>query len=93
MYLVLAVLVAMVPAILARSRGRRVRVVMLAFALATIGALVVGFGLLALMFHGYVEDYGSEPADTLDKAIAGLAIGAACSLAAWYVALHRPKDS
>ena len=83
----------MAPATVARRLGRRARFVALVFVLKAIGLLILGYGLLALMFDGYVEDYGSEPADTLDKAIMGLAIGAVCSAAAWYVAVRRPKDS
>jgi hypothetical protein len=92
MYFVLAVLGAMAPATVARRLGHRARVVVLVFVLKAIGLLILGFGLLALMLDGYVEDYGSEPVDTLDRAILGLASGAVCSATAWYVALRRPTD-
>ena len=93
MWVVLAVVGAIVPASVAGRLGRRAGVVVLAFVLKAIGLLIIGFGLLALMLDGHVEDYGSQPMDTLDGAIVWLAIGAVCSAAAWYVALRRPKDS
>lgn len=92
-YLVLTVLGAVAPTVVARRLGHRARGVVLVFVLGAIGLLAIGFGLIALIFHGFVEDAGLEPADTLDKAILGLAIGGVCSAAAWYVALRRPKHS
>ena len=90
--LLVVLVVAMGPATLASRRGRRPPVVVWVFVLALIGLLAVGYGLVALMFNGAVEDYGNEPANTLAHAIAGLVIGAVVSAAAWYVALRRPKE-
>jgi hypothetical protein len=44
------------------------------------------------MFNGYVEDYGSEPARTLGRAIAFLTVGIVLNAAAWLVAFRRAKQ-
>jgi hypothetical protein len=84
--------VAMAPAKLAGRFGHPPHVVASVFVLQLIGLLALGYGLLGLMSHGYVEDYGMEPADSRDQAIVGLVIGAVVSAVAWYVALGRLKD-
>jgi len=90
--LLLVLGVAMAPAKLAGRFGHRPHVVVWVFVLQLIGLLALGYGLMALMFNGYVEDYGMEPVDTGNKAIVGLVIAAVVSATAWYVALGRPKD-
>jgi hypothetical protein len=92
-YLAVVVLLAAAPAGLARRFGHAVGTVRLVFGLHVLGLIAIGYGLLALIFDGYVEDYGSEPAHTLERAVALLAVGAVLAAAAWLLALRRPDRS
>jgi hypothetical protein len=90
--LLLVLGVAMAPAKLAGRFGHRPHVVASVFVLQLIGLFALGYGLMAVMFNGYVEDYGMEPANTTNQAIVGLVIGAVVSAVAWYVALGKPSE-
>ena len=58
----------------------------LALATGLAGSLVGLVGLLALLFNGYVEDYGSLPAETLGLAATLLSESALLYALAWAVA-------
>ena len=88
--LCVAALIAAAPAGVASRRGHGVRTVLPVFVVHLLGVIVLGAGALALVFNGYVEDYGMEPARTLHFAIPLLAIGALVTAGAWYVAGRRP---
>jgi hypothetical protein len=92
-YLAVVVLLAAALAIVARRFGHAVGTVRLIFGLQALGLIAIGYGLLMLRFDGYVEDYGSEPARTLDLAFPLLAIGAVLAAVAWFLALRRPDRS
>ncbi len=53
------------------------------------GSVVGLFGLLALLFNGYVEDFGSPPAETLGLAAALLCEATLLYALAWVVATRR----
>jgi hypothetical protein len=86
LYLVAALIVGSPPALLAAARDHDPAKVVGVLALGILGAAVLGFGAVALMFNGYVEDSGMEPTPTLHIAIPLLAIGLAISAAAWRIA-------
>ena len=83
-------LIAAAPAGVASRRGHGLRTVRLVFVVHFLSVIVLGAGALALVFNGYVEDYGMEPAHTLDVAIPLLAVGALVTAVAWYIAGRRP---
>jgi membrane protein DedA with SNARE-associated domain len=85
-----AALIAAAPAGVARRRGHGPGTLVLVFVLHSVSVIVFGAGALALVFNGYVEDYGMEPARTLHFAIPLLASGALVTAAAWYIAGRRP---
>jgi membrane protein DedA with SNARE-associated domain len=74
----------------ASRRGHGLSTVLLVFVLHLVALIVLGTGALALVFNGYVEDYGMEPARTLHVAIPLLAAGALFTAAVWYIAGRRP---
>jgi hypothetical protein len=85
-YLVVAAIVGSPPAILAAARRHDPAGVVGVLVIGILGAAVLVAGAVALMFNGYVEDAGMEPAQTLHIAIPLLAIGIAVSGAAWWIA-------
>jgi hypothetical protein len=89
-YLLVVAAVAAILAALARRRGHASGRVLLAFVVEGVGLIVLGFGLLALLLNGYVEDYGSAPARTLDIAVPLLSVGGVVMAAGGFLALRRP---
>jgi hypothetical protein len=87
-YFLAAAPIAAVRAFVARRRGQPKRVLILVIALSALGLLALGFAGLAQLYDGYVEDAGSQPAETTGKAIAGLVTGAVSLAAAWFAALR-----
>ena len=85
-YLVVAAIVGSPPAILAAARRHDPVEVVGVLVIGILGALVFVAGAVALMFNGYVEDTGMEPARTLHIAIPLLLFGIAVSAAAWRIA-------
>lgn len=73
----------------ADRRGRRLPAIAALGILAAAGDVVCGFGLLVLVFNGYVEDNGSTPAHTLGLAIPLLLLGAAMLVGAWLASGRR----
>lgn len=67
------------------ARGRTALAVIIGLA----GSVVGLFGVLALLFNGYVEDYGSPPAETLGLAAALLSEAVLLYALAWVVARGR----
>jgi hypothetical protein len=74
--ILLVAAIASFPALVANNSGRTQRMVLQVFLLHFFGLIASAIGLFALMFHGYVEDSGVPPSNTLPVAIPLLAIGA-----------------
>ena len=69
--------IAGLPALMANNAGHPQKTVLRVFLLHFVGIIVVAVGYVALMFHGYVEDSGTPPGNTLPVAIPLLVLGAA----------------
>ncbi|MDA0162202.1 hypothetical protein OM076_18160 [Solirubrobacter ginsenosidimutans] len=77
-------------AVVAHRRSRDLWSAPLAFVLQLGGLFALLVGLFYLVFNGYVEDYGMQPARTLHIALPLLAVALVASAAAWAIAL-RPQ--
>jgi hypothetical protein len=89
--ILLVVAIAALSASVARRRGKKPPTIALVFALHCFGITAVGLGILALMFHGYVEDSGLEPSNTLPMAIPLLVLGAAMVIAGGRLTRQKRK--
>jgi hypothetical protein len=85
-FLVCAGILGLPPAYLAVARRHDPAGVVAVLVIAVLGAVALLAGIVALMYNGYVEDAGMEPARTLHIAIPLLAVGVSVSGAAWWIA-------
>jgi hypothetical protein len=85
-FLAVGAVIGLPSAIVATARKHDPVGVVAILAIATFGGVVLVAGGVALMFNGYVEDAGMEPARTLHIAIPLLVVGLGISAYAWWVA-------
>ena len=88
-YAVVVAALGLPPALFATARERDSGCVLRVLLMGILGAAVLVAGAYALLFDGYVEDQGMQPARTLPIAIPLLALGTGVSIAAWWKAARR----
>ncbi len=89
LFLTVAVVVGSPPAIVAAVRRYEAAAVVGVLVVGVLGGILLVAGAVAVMFNGYVEGTGMEPARTLYIAIPLLVAGIAVSALAWRVATTR----